>query len=81
MTAIISGFGGQPALGSVAFKVGDGLDVGDGWHGDLMQGNDQKYRSKFGRCLSVTASDVDVAFAPGCNGSTDLAHQPKFHAD
>ena len=38
MAAIISGFGGQPALGSVAFKVGDGLDAGDGWHGDLMQG-------------------------------------------
>ena len=35
MAAIISGFGGQPSPGSVAFKVRDGLDVGDGWHSDL----------------------------------------------
>ena len=40
-----------------------------------------EYRSKFGHCQSVTTLDLDEAFAPGCNGSTDLAHQPTFHAD
>jgi hypothetical protein len=30
-------------LGSVAFQVGDGLDVGDGWHGESLGGINRRH--------------------------------------